>query len=84
MALTHKSINVREEVWRQLRINAELTGVPVRDFLSYLILKSQPVPEEDRDAREELSLVAKANEEARHKTISPFGTNTPELQAVAS
>jgi hypothetical protein len=83
MALTHKSINIREEVWRQLRINAELTGVPVRDFLTYLIVNSQPVPEDDRTAREQLGTVARANEDARLKPTSPFASPTPDLQPVA-
>jgi hypothetical protein len=84
MGLVHKSINIREEVWRQLRINAELTGVPVRDFLTYLIVTSQPVQEDDAKAREQLAAVARANEAARQDMNSPAALIAPELQAVLS
>ena len=83
MALTHKSINIREEVWRQLRINAELTGVPVRDFLTYLIVNSQPISEGDHVAREQLAAVGKSNEEARLKPTFPAPLASPEPQSVA-
>jgi len=48
MGLVHKSVEIRPEVWRKLRINAELSGVPVRDFITYLIEQSQPIPENDQ------------------------------------
>lgn len=41
--LVHKSVNVRPEVWRQLRINAERSGVPIRDFLAFVVENSEPI-----------------------------------------
>lgn len=84
MALTHKSINIREEVWRQLRINAELTGVPVRDFLTYLIVNSHPISGSDHAAREQLAAVGKSNEEARLKPTFASPITPLESQSVAS
>lgn len=65
MPLAHKSIDVRPEVWRRLRVNAELSGVPVRDYLTYLIERADPVPEKDGAAQESLRRVMAANSSAR-------------------
>jgi len=63
--LVHKSIDVRPEVWKRLRVNAELSGVAVRDYLSYLIEQAKPVPERDAPAQELLRRVAETNSSAR-------------------
>jgi hypothetical protein len=62
--LVHKSVDVRPEVWRKLRVNAELSGVPLRDFLAYLIEQSHPIAEEDAERRVELQRVVAANQRA--------------------
>lgn len=41
--LVHKSVNVLPEVWQQLKINAELSDMCLRDYLTYLIRSSEPV-----------------------------------------
>jgi macrodomain Ter protein organizer (MatP/YcbG family) len=61
MALVHKSVDVRLEVWRKLRLNAELSGVPLRDYLSYLIERSRPVLEGDAEAMAALRQTSQAN-----------------------
>jgi len=61
--LVHKSIDVRPEVWRRLRINAELSGVPVRDYLSFLVERSKPVEDRGGD-RACLQEVAAKNQRA--------------------
>ena len=76
MPLVIKSVGVQRKVWDQLRINAELSGVPLRDFITYLILNSRPIPEEDRVARGELSTIGRSNREARQTHISPFAVET--------
>jgi hypothetical protein len=65
MALVHKTIDVRPEVWKKLRINAELSDVPVRDFLTYLVEKSQPIGPGDAQELEQLNRVKEANRLAR-------------------
>lgn len=65
MRLVHKSLDIRPEVWRQLRINAELSGVPLRDYLSYLIESSRPVSESDGDSQAMLARVVEENRQAR-------------------
>jgi len=65
MTWVHKSVDVRSDVWRKLRINAEMSEVPVRDFLAYLIERSEPVTDDDLEANAILGRVAKANREAQ-------------------
>jgi len=75
MALTHKSINIREEVWRQLRINAELTGVPVRDYLTFIILNSKPVDEQDEKAQRAAGFDEQSKSECTHRCVLSPTTN---------
>jgi len=63
--LVHKSIAVRAEIWRKLRLNAELSGVPLRDYLTWLVEQSGPVSESDASARAQLSRTTSLNECAR-------------------
>ena len=65
MALAHKSVAVRPEVWRKLRINAELSGVSVRDYLSYLVERSFPIDAKDAGACALLQSLSLANQRAR-------------------
>jgi hypothetical protein len=62
--LVHKSVDVRPEVWRKLRIHAELSDVSVRDYLSYLIEGSEPVTPQDAGRWSGLQDAAKANRAA--------------------
>lgn len=68
--LVHKSISIRPEVWKRLRINAELSNVSVRDYLSFLIEQSEPVPEKDTTARGVLDQAAENNRRARNHAAS--------------
>ena len=43
MKLVHKSLSIHPDIWKKLRVNAELSGVPSRDFLALLIDRSTPV-----------------------------------------
>jgi hypothetical protein len=43
MKLVHKSLSIHPQIWRKLRIHAELSDVPLRDFLAYLIDRSSPI-----------------------------------------
>ena len=65
MPLVTKSVAVHGDVWRQLRVNAELSGVAVRDYLTFLILKSNPVQGTDSETRQQLSVISEANKQAR-------------------
>ncbi|MFN3166134.1 MAG: hypothetical protein ACE37H_03615 [Phycisphaeraceae bacterium] len=40
--LVHKSVYIEPEVWRRLKVNAELSDLPLRDYLRMLILTGQP------------------------------------------
>jgi hypothetical protein len=84
MLLVHKSVCVQEEIWRKLRINAELSGVSVRDYLSYLIFNSQPVASNDLEAYQQLEALAKDNQAARQKTTTGLISETDAVQTVAS
>lgn len=60
----HKSINIRPEVWKQARINAELSGVALRDYLSYLIVSGGPIDAADEEARHALEREQQLNRSA--------------------
>ena len=62
--LAHMTIDIRPELWRRARINAELSGVPLRDYISYLLITSKPI-EEDPDQRAALNEQVRLNQEAR-------------------
>ena len=64
MKWVHKSVDVRPEVWRKLRINSELSSAPVRDFLAYLIEQSEPVRPGDDQAMAMLRGIGEANRAA--------------------
>lgn len=63
--LAHKTIDIRPELWRRARINAELSGVPLRDYLSYLLVSCEPVVEADDERRAILEEQTRLNREAR-------------------
>lgn len=68
MKLVHKSVNVRPEVWRILRVNSAMSGtdgVPVRDYLTWLIEQSQPVRADQPDRMKHLDEVVETNRQAR-------------------
>ena len=67
----HKSVDVRSEVWRKLRVNAELSAVPVRDFLAYLIERSEAVKSEDEGVVLMLSKISAANRAAAGSPVCP-------------
>ncbi len=68
--LAHKTIDIRPELWRQARINAELSGVPLRDYISYLLTTSQPIQEGDSEQRAILDAQVRLNREARQSAVS--------------
>ncbi len=63
--LAHKTIDIRPELWRQARINAELSEVALRDYISYLLTTCRPVSEGDTEQRAILSAQVRLNREAR-------------------
>lgn len=64
MPLIHKSVDVLPATWKKLRINAELTGVPLRDYLTYLIQQSEPIEDSDTKNRGVLDEIHLAHREA--------------------
>ena len=68
MPLVHKSLSVRPEVWRKLRLDAELSGAPLRDFFTYLVERAAPVSAADREAVSQLQSITKSNAAARSET----------------
>lgn len=52
--IVHKSINVLPEVWRRLRLNAELSDTSLRTYLTHLALNSEPCDPSDELLREQL------------------------------
>lgn len=65
--LVHKSVHVRREVWQKLRLHSEMSGVPLRDFLTYLIEASKPVTSDQGPDRDALERVAELNRKALGK-----------------
>jgi macrodomain Ter protein organizer (MatP/YcbG family) len=65
MKLVHKSVDVRQEVWQRLRVNAAESGVSLRDYLTFLIERSEPVDGDDLDTRASLDQAIDANDQAR-------------------
>lgn len=41
--LVHKSVYIEPEVWQRLKVNAELSDLTLRDYLSQIILDSEPL-----------------------------------------
>ena len=66
--LLHKSVHVLPQVWRQLRINSEISGVSLRDFLTYLINNSRPVTDQDAENRKVLEVICEQNRQAVQDT----------------
>lgn len=64
MPLVHKSIDVRPEIWKRLRLNAEITGVALRDYLTYLIERSSPVTDAQQVEKQCLDRIVQANSKA--------------------
>jgi hypothetical protein len=61
MPLVHKTVDVRPEVWKKLRLHAEMSGVHLRDYLTHLIEASSPVLAEDDPSKQSLAQAAEAN-----------------------
>jgi hypothetical protein len=72
MRLVHKSINIREDIWRQLRVNAHLSGCSVRAYLTHLIEQSQPLPPEQQSIDPEPAS-RREGSSSRQRRISPKG-----------
>lgn len=66
----HKSIGIRPEVWKRLRIHAELSDTSLRDYLSYLIERSEPVDLKDTEGLSVLQQVSVKNRQARDAAVS--------------
>lgn len=77
--LCHKSIDILPEIWRQLRINAELSGCSVRDYLSLLIDQSKPVATNDTETQTHLARIAERNRMARENRSTATGTVNTQL-----
>lgn len=85
MTMLSKSFKVRADVWKHLRLNAEQSGVPLRDYLAFLIARSSPVPEGPTPDRRELEAMVAVNRLAG-ATAADLGRVAgpdPEGQAVA-
>ncbi len=65
MSLVHKSVDVRADVWQKLRVNAEMSGCSVRDYLTYLIEQSNPIDAKSQHAIDILKDVGEMNRYAR-------------------
>ena len=65
--LVHKSVYIRPEVWKKLKLAALVSGFTVRDYLTYLIEQAEPIELSDQDARSRLEHIATVNDEARQK-----------------
>jgi hypothetical protein len=63
--LAHKSIDIRPELWRRARLNAEMSDVALRDYISYLLAMSEPVTEADGKQRQLLSDQVHLNRDAK-------------------
>jgi len=63
--LVHKSVDVRPEIWRKLRINAELSGVSLRDYLTWVIDSSVPA-DDDPTAVSDLQRICERNRTAKN------------------
>lgn len=83
MPLIHKSVCVREEVWRRLRINSELSGVAVRDYLTYVILTSQPVVTGDPEAKQQMEAVVRENQRIRQETGMSSDSSPAQVRSAA-
>lgn len=70
MCLVHKSIDVRPEVWRILRVNAELSGVALRDYLTFLIERSSPIETSNAAMQSDLQAAIERNQQARFPMAS--------------
>ena len=69
--MVHKSFDVQPAIWRTLRLNAEQSGAPIRDFLAFLIARSTPIPAGNCPERQELEGVVEANRKAAASMSSP-------------
>lgn len=59
MPLTHKTVDIRPDVWRTLRLNAELSHCRLRDYLTFLIMHSRPL---STDQRKTIETIARENQ----------------------
>jgi len=58
MKLVHKSVYIEASVWQQLRINANISGCSLRDYLTYLIKQSHPIEIDDATAQAALAKIS--------------------------
>jgi len=65
MKLVHKSVDIRQDVWRRLRVNAAESGVSLRDYLTFVIESSEPISSDDPQTRASLQRSIDANQKAR-------------------
>ena len=70
MKVVRKTLDIRRDLWRRVRVNSEASGVHLRDYVSYLFEKSQPVMESDLEARRELEQMVKSNRDLQAKTAA--------------
>ena len=64
MKLVHVCTDILPEVWRVLGSNAKLSGISLRDYLTFLILRSSPISVEDDGASDLLRSIIHINKEA--------------------
>lgn len=63
--LPHETIDLRPELWCKARINAKLSGVPLRDSINYVLVTSTAVDEGVGEQRAILEAQVRLNREAR-------------------
>ena len=61
--LVHKSVEILPEAWKKLKIHSELSGVSLRDYLTFLIQRSEPVLDGDSDERAILRSIVQSNKQ---------------------
>lgn len=62
--LVQKSVRIPPSTWKHLRLNAELSGVALRDYLTYLIDKSEPIDHADEAVLQRMSVIVATNRAA--------------------
>jgi hypothetical protein len=81
MPLVHVCTDQQPQVWRTLNVHAKLSGVPLRDYLTFLIVNSRPVRDGDND-RAILLDVVRSNRQARSENCRSESTKAPVPNAV--
>ena len=76
-SVVHKSINVLPQVWRRLRLNAELSDTSLRTYLTHLALNSEPCDPGDERLRKQLDQIDERYRRARRDRCTiPEAVNT--------